>query len=288
MTKIKSFIALVLCLLLLVSTIAGCSGKDEEFVAETYGSQGDKWYFGFGKRQIVPDETIWEDFDNVMKTGEPLTRNLEVRDMTLRLTIAPTTDELGAIVGIEAEPFEDVVAFVACNGHCGATKNKADYQGVQTCKAAGMLYGGPGTCTYGCLGCGDCAKVCPANAICTIDGIAHVDTSRCLGCGVCVRHCPKGIIYMVPQDTKVVVMCSNKDKGADARKACTNACIGCKKCEKNCPHEAIHVANNLAYIMYSKCTGCGQCVADCPTGCLKNVFFPDLPEGTLAEDLLEQ
>ena len=151
-----------------------------------------------------------------------------------------------------------------------------------------MLFGGPGSCSYGCLGLGDCAKVCPAGAICTIDGVARVDTSRCLGCGVCARHCPKGIIYMVPQDTEVVVMCSNKDKGADARKACTNACIGCKKCEKNCPQEAIHVANNLAYIMYSKCTGCGQCVADCPTGCLKEVFFPDLPEGTLAEDLLEQ
>lgn len=34
-----------------------------------------------------------------MRTGEPLTRNLEVRDMTLRLTIAPTVDELGGIVG---------------------------------------------------------------------------------------------------------------------------------------------------------------------------------------------
>ena len=197
-------------------------------------------------------------------------------------------DQIGAIVGVEAEPFEDVVAFVACNGHCGATQKKADYEGVQTCKAASMLFGGPGSCTYGCLGCGDCAKACPAGAICTEDGIARVDTSRCLGCGVCVRHCPKGIIYMVPQDTEVVVMCSNKDKGADARKACQNACIGCKKCEKNCPHEAIHVVKNLAFIMYSKCTGCGRCVADCPTGCLKKVFFPDLPEGTTAEDLLEQ
>ncbi len=197
-------------------------------------------------------------------------------------------DEIGAIIGVEAEPFEDVVAFVACNGHCGATQNKADYEGVMTCQAASMLYGGPGTCTYGCLGCGDCAKACPAGAICTDDGIARVDTSRCLGCGVCVRHCPKGIIYMVPQDTAVVVMCSNKDKGADARKACTNACIGCKKCEKNCPQEAIRVVKNLAFIMYSRCTGCGACVESCPTGCLKKVFFPDLPEGTLAEDLLEQ
>ena len=196
-------------------------------------------------------------------------------------------DEIGAIIGVEAEPFEDVVAFVACNGHCGATHNKADYEGVQTCEGASMLFGGPGACAYGCLGLGDCAKVCPAGAICTIDGVARVDTSRCLGCGVCAKACPKGMIYMVPQDTSVVVMCNNKDKGADARKACQNACIGCKKCEKTCPNEAIRVADNLAFIVYSKCTGCGACVDACPTGCLKKVFFPDLPEGTMAEDLLD-
>lgn len=51
------------------------------------------------RMKIIPDETIWEDFDGVMKSGEVLTRNLEVRDMTLRLTIAPTTDELGLTVG---------------------------------------------------------------------------------------------------------------------------------------------------------------------------------------------
>ncbi len=51
------------------------------------------------RMKIIPDETIWEDFDGVIKSGEPLTRNLTVRDMTLRLTISPTTDELGAIVG---------------------------------------------------------------------------------------------------------------------------------------------------------------------------------------------
>ncbi|MBQ6848983.1 MAG: RnfABCDGE type electron transport complex subunit B [Clostridia bacterium] len=196
-------------------------------------------------------------------------------------------DEISSILGVTAEPLEDVVAFVACNGHCDATHTKADYHGLQTCKAASMLYGGEGSCTYGCLGLGDCAVACPADAICTIDGIAHVDTSRCLGCGLCARTCPKGIIYMVPQNTTQVVMCSNKDKGADARKACVNACIGCKKCEKTCPHGAIQVANNLAFFIYSKCTGCGACVEVCPTGCLKTVFFPDLPEGTEAEDLLD-
>ncbi|MBR3778136.1 MAG: RnfABCDGE type electron transport complex subunit B [Clostridia bacterium] len=196
-------------------------------------------------------------------------------------------DAIGAIIGVEAEPFDDVVAFVACNGHCGATHNKADYEGVQSCEAAGMLFGGPGACTYGCLGFGDCAKVCPADAICTIDGIAHVDTSRCLGCGVCAKACPKGIIHMLPQDAEVAVMCSNKDKGVDARKACQNACIGCKKCEKTCPNGAITVVDNLAIIDYDKCTACGACVECCPTGCLKKVFFPNLPEGVEAEDLLD-
>ena len=194
--------------------------------------------------------------------------------------------QIGAILGVEAEEFEDVVAFVACNGNCEATGNKAAYDGVPTCAAASMLYGGPGECAYGCLGLGDCAKACPADAICTIDGIAHVDTTRCLGCGVCAAACPKGIIHMVPQKAAVAVMCSSKAKGADARKACKNACIGCKKCEKTCPHGAITVVDNLAVIDYGKCTGCGACAECCPTGCLKAVSFPNLPEGVGADDLV--
>lgn len=141
-----------------------------------------------------------------------------------------------------------------------------------------MLYGGPDACRFGCMGLGDCATACPAGAICLKDGIAHVDTSRCLGCGLCETICPKKLISMVPQETAAVVMCNNKDKGAEARKACKNACIGCMKCVKTCPNEAITVTNNLAKIDYDKCTGCGLCAANCPTGCLKTVFFPDLSE----------
>ena len=187
-------------------------------------------------------------------------------------------DRIGEILGVKAEKFEDVVAFVACNGTCEATTQTAKYEGVQTCRAASMLYGGTSSCHYGCLGLGDCAAVCPSDAICLDDGIARVDTSRCVGCGLCSRTCPKQIISMVPQSASTVVMCSNKQKGADARKACKNACIGCKKCEKACPSGAITVTDNLAVIDYTKCTGCGLCVDGCPTGCLKNVYFPNLPE----------
>ncbi len=187
-------------------------------------------------------------------------------------------DEISGILGVDKIEIEDTVAFVACDGRCGATSPVAQYEGVHTCRAASMLYGGPQSCRYGCLGLGDCAAACPSNAIYREDGIARVDTSRCIGCGLCKQTCPKGIITMLPQEAAVAVICSSKQKGADARKACTNACIACKKCEKACPHGAITVTDNLAVVDYTKCTGCGVCVKECPTGCLKKTCFPDVPE----------
>ena len=190
-----------------------------------------------------------------------------------------TAKELGAILGVEVEEPKDLIAFVHCNGTCDVAAEKAIYEGIESCKARTMIYGGSKACSHGCIGCGDCAEVCVSQAICVEDGIARVDTSRCVGCGLCAKTCPKHVISMIPQEAKTVVYCNSKDKGADARKACKNACIGCKKCEKACPENAISVIDNCAVIDYSKCTGCGLCAASCPTGCLKTAVFPDLPEG---------
>ena len=194
-------------------------------------------------------------------------------------------DEIADMLGVESEPFKDVVSFVGCNGTCEATHKIAQYEGVSTCYAASMIYGGGNACRYGCLGYGDCANACPTNAICLADGIAHVNTALCVGCGMCVTKCPKHIISMLPQNTLTAVFCSNKEKGADARKACKNACIGCMKCQKVCPHGAITVKDNLASIDYEKCTHCKACIGECPTGCLKTVFFPDLSHDVL-EDVI--
>ncbi len=131
-----------------------------------------------------------------------------------------------------------------------------------------MVYGGPGKCIYGCLGCGDCAKSCPVHAICMEDGIAHVNKDICVGCGLCVKTCPKGIISLIPLTARVTVACSNKEKGAVAMKNCKNACIGCKKCEMVCPTKAAKVEDNISKIDYSLCTACGKCVEACPTKCI--------------------
>ena len=184
---------------------------------------------------------------------------------------ADAAANIGACLGIEVPAPKSAVAFVHCNGNCEAAEKKAVYEGISSCRAAAMLYGGPNACTFSCIGFGDCAEKCPQNAICVKDGIAHIDSSLCIGCGLCASVCPKKVISMVPRDAATTVMCSNKDKGADARKACKNACIGCGKCVKTCKNGAIKVENNLAHIDYSKCTLCGECAEACPTKSLKKV-----------------
>lgn len=179
--------------------------------------------------------------------------------------------EISDIMGVAFEDVVEMIAHVRCNGNCEATSKRAMYDGVASCRAASLIYGGPNACRFGCLGCGDCASSCPVNAICMKDGIAHIDERTCLGCGLCVSLCPKNIIEIIPRISRVAVMCSNTEKGAVARKQCTNACIGCKKCELNCPQKAIVVENNLARIDYDKCTGCGICAEKCPTHCIRTL-----------------
>ena len=181
-------------------------------------------------------------------------------------------EKVSAILGVEAEAVESRVAFVHCNGIPEAAKDKAVYEGVKSCKSECLIYGGSKACVYGCVGCGDCASVCPKRAICVEDGIARVNKKLCIGCGLCVKTCPKGIISLIPANAKVAVMCSNKEKGATVRKECTNGCIGCKKCELSCPKDAIHVENNLSKIDYEKCVGCGLCAKVCPVQCI--IKFP--------------
>lgn len=177
--------------------------------------------------------------------------------------------QISELLGREFADTIEQVACIKCCGTCENTEKKAKYSGIETCAAVKMLYGGDGLCTFGCIGRGDCARVCPEGAICLDDGVARVDPRKCIGCGICSKNCPNGIISMMPDQHRRVIACSNTEKGAVARKKCKNACIGCGKCEKNCPEGAVTVKDNLATIDYEKCTDCGTCVEVCPVGCIR-------------------
>ena len=178
---------------------------------------------------------------------------------------AAAASKIGEIMGVAAEEGTKQVAFVKCAGTCEKAGHDYEYTGVEDCAAMAFIPGGGAkSCSYGCLGFGNCVKACPFDAIHVVDGIAKVDKEVCKACGKCVAACPKHLIELVPYEAKHLVQCSSKDKGKDVMKACSVGCIGCHLCEKNCPNDAVHVVDNVAYIDQEKCTGCGICAEKCP------------------------
>jgi electron transport complex protein RnfB len=152
--------------------------------------------------------------------------------------------------------------------HCYGGKKIKDrfiYKGTESCVAINLVLCGQKECVWGCLGFGDCVKVCPFDAIkMSVEGIPVVDLKKCKACNKCVEKCPKKLFSLVPLEKNVYVACSSHDSGKDTKAVCPVGCIACKLCEKACKFDAIHVIDNLAVIDYNKCTSCGDCVKVCP------------------------
>jgi len=159
-------------------------------------------------------------------------------------------------------------AVVCCTGDPETISN---YSGIETCKSASKLTSGFKKCPYGCLGFGDCAKVCPQDAIqiyaASGRNIAVVDPEKCTGCGLCVKECPNNLIKLVPADTKIVFLCSyDSIKDIPGREKCFRGCLHCRKCYKACEHDAIiwNKEKGIPEFDSAKCTLCGACIEVCP------------------------
>lgn len=187
---------------------------------------------------------------------------------------AATAQALASLLDADAVAAVPMVAHVFCRGSCEHTTARMEYHGIQSCAAAQLLYGGPGKCVYGCLGYGDCAAVCPQDAIHMENGLASVDRSLCLSCGQCAAACPVSVIRCVSARQPVAVSCSSPDHGKAVRQACSAGCLGCGSCIKACPNDAIHLENALAVVDTTVCTGCVQCVTACPVGVIQALFYP--------------
>ena len=177
---------------------------------------------------------------------------------------APVAQDIGDIMGTTAGALERKTAFVACKGTCEVTKNQGNYIGVRDCRAAVLSGMNVTDCTYGCLGFGSCAEVCPEQAITVKNGVAVVNRNRCVSCGLCVKTCPRGLISLIPESRIVRVQCSNRDKGPTVKKVCSAGCIGCGLCAKQCESGAVEFDGTLARVNPEKCTLCGKCAAKCP------------------------
>jgi len=76
---------------------------------------------------------------------------------------------------------------------CGAQMTR-DMGQPPTAAPAGAAHEHPHIDLEKCLGCGECAKACPFDAVAVEEGKARILEDRCRGCRVCVSACPVGAI----------------------------------------------------------------------------------------------
>ncbi len=178
-------------------------------------------------------------------------------------------DILADIMGIDGVETTRVLAVVLCRGGTAEAERTAEYRGDMTCTAADLT-NGEKTCTFSCLGYGDCVKACNFESMeMNSNGLPVIFYDKCVGCGACAKVCPRDIIEMHQEDHKLFVYCRNKDKGAVARKICTAACVSCTLCVKDCEDEGgIAMKDNLAVIDYDVCTQNDAPTKRCPTKCI--------------------
>jgi electron transport complex protein RnfB len=166
---------------------------------------------------------------------------------------------------------EERVVMIRCSGTTAVAKDQAVYDGIGTCSAAVLAYGGPKACKNGCLGLGDCQRICPFDAIHVKGlGIAEVDFQKCTGCGLCVSVCPKNILDLYPRGRRVELSCVAKDKASVVRPTCLVGCTICRKCVSACPAGALTWDGKTILIDHVKCIAYGPscqeaCVEICPT-----------------------
>lgn len=211
--------------------------------------------------------------------AEKLVNTEDISDLFCPVGGNEVMKQVAAVLGKVVAEKDPTVAVLRCQGGCDVRPKTTEYQGPRTCAISTMIYSGETDCQYGCLGDGDCVKVCKFNAM-YMDkstGLPVIITDKCTSCGACVEACPRNIIEMRPKhkrDLKIFVGCLNEDKAGIAKKACDVACIGCSKCQDICPKDAVLVVNNLAYIDPILCTLCRKCVEVCPTNSIIETNFP--------------
>jgi len=190
-----------------------------------------------------------------------------------------TITDIAAVLGIETVAANPRIAVLRCNGTCTNAPAKVFYDSALSCAYAASIFAGENACPYECLGCGDCVAACRFEAIVmnSETKLPEVYEDKCVGCSACVKVCPRNLLEIRKKGKlgrRIYVACSNKEKGAAAKKNCAVACIGCGKCAKVCAFDAITIENFLAYIDEEKCKLCRKCVNECPTASIIATNFP--------------
>jgi len=174
--------------------------------------------------------------------------------------------KIAGLLGLKKTISVRKVAYLHCAGSRDKAHDKYIYDGIQDCRKAIMLAGGPKACEYGCMGYDSCVAVCKFDALhMGGDGLPVVDRDKCTACGACVRECPKNLFTLEADSTIIYLACSSHDKGKVVKNVCSVGCIGCGICVKVTGSDAIEMHNNLPSIDYNESPNLLLAHYKCPT-----------------------
>ncbi|MFC4870924.1 RnfABCDGE type electron transport complex subunit B [Negadavirga shengliensis] len=176
---------------------------------------------------------------------------------------------IASYLGVDAGSGEKRVARLACAGGSNVAIVRAQYGGLESCRAASLVSGGGKGCSWGCLGYGDCEAVCDFDAIgMNAFGLPVVDEDKCTACGDCVEVCPKDLFSLEPVSHRLWVACKSLDAGDAVLAECAVGCTACGKCAMDAKGGFITMKDNLPVIDYSGDHQTQVPIQRCPTGAI--------------------
>jgi len=188
-----------------------------------------------------------------------------------KCTVMPEDERemIAEFLGVDAGAEEKVVARLACAGGSNVARNRAHYEGIDSCRGAALVAGGGKACFWGCLGLGDCEVVCDLDAIVMNEhGLPIVIDEKCTACGDCVDACPKDLFSLHPVSHRLWVACMNLEKGDAVVEDCEVACDACGRCAVDAPPGVISMVNNLPVVDYDRNHNVRKAIDRCPTGAI--------------------